>query len=305
MASSIEFGVALTSVKGVAEFAQTAERLGYDYLTCGEHVMFHGPVSNSLIALAIAAGATKKIKLMSSIVLLPLYNPVMLAKQTAVLDVASGGRYHLGIGIGGEFPREFEAIGVPVKQRASRSNEALELIRRLWTERDVTFNGRYSRFSGVTLDPAPAQKPHPPIWVAGRKEPAMRRAAKYADGWLPYMYTPEMLSDSIGKIETFGREQGRDMRGFRPGLFIFTSVYPDRKEAEEVAARSLGKNYAQDFSKIAGRYVLYGSPEDCRRRLREYVDAGARSVMFSWACRHEDIEHNMETIAKEVIPAFR
>lgn len=305
MASSIQFGVALTSVKGVVEFAQSAERLGYDYLTCGEHVMFHGPVSNSLIALATAAGATEKIRLMSSIVLLPLYNPVMLAKQAAVLDVASGGRYHLGIGIGGEFPKEFEAIGVPVKQRASRSNEALELIRRLWTERDVTFNGRYTRFSGVTLDPAPTQKPHPPIWVAGRKEPAMRRAAKYANGWLPYMYTPEMLRESISKIEAFGREEGRDMSAFRPGLFIFTSVYPDRKEAEEVAARSLGKNYAQDFSKIAGRYVLYGSPEDCRKRLREYVDAGARSVMFSWACRHEDIEHNMETIAKEVLPAFR
>jgi probable F420-dependent oxidoreductase len=305
VASSIEFGVALTSVKGVVEFARSAERLGYDYLTCGEHVMFHGPVSNSLIALAMAAGATEKIKLMSSIVLLPLYNPVMLAKQAAVLDVASGGRYHLGIGIGGEFPKEFEAIGVPVKQRASRSNEALELIRRLWTERDVTFNGRYSRFSGVTLDPAPTQKPHPPIWVAGRKEPAMRRAAKYANGWLPYMYTPEMLRESISKIEAFGREEGRDMSAFCPGLFIFTSVYADRKEAEEVAARSLGKNYAQDFSKIAGRYVLYGSPEDCRKRLREYVDAGARSVMFSWACRHEDIERNMETIAKEVLPAFR
>jgi probable F420-dependent oxidoreductase len=303
--ASIEFGVALTSVNNVVDFARSAERLGYDYLTCGEHVMFHGPVSNSLIALAMAAGATEKIKLMSSIVLLPLYNPVMLAKQTAVLDVASGGRYHLGIGIGGEFPKEFEAIGVPVKQRASRSNEALELIRRLWTEKDVTFEGRYSRFSGVTLEPPPLQKPHPPIWVAGRKEPAMRRAAQYANGWLPYMYTPEMLRESIAKIDSFGREAGRDMSTFRPGLFIFTSVYPDRKEAEEVAARSLGKNYAQDFSKIAGRYVLYGSPEDCRKRLREYVDAGARSVMFSWACRHSDIARNMEMIAKEVIPAFR
>ena len=303
--ASIEFGVALTSVKGVAEFARCAEQLGYDYLTCGEHVMFHGPVSNSLIALSVAAGAAEKLKLMSSIVLLPLYNPVMLAKQASVLDVASGGRYHLGVGIGGEFPKEFEAIGVPVKQRGSRSNEALEVINRLWTEKNVTFEGRYTRFSGVTLEPAPVQKPRPPIWVAGRKEPAMLRAAKYADGWLPYMYTPEMLRESLAKIDAFGRAAGRDMSGFRPGLFIFASVYPDRKEAEEVAARSLGKNYAQDFSKIAGRYVLYGTPEDCRRRLLEYVDAGARSVMFSWACRHDDIERNMETIAKEVIPAFR
>lgn len=303
--ASIEFGVALTSVKGVVEFARSAERLNFDYLICGEHVMFHGPVPNSLIALSVAAGATEKIKLMSSIVLLPLYNPVMLAKQAAVLDVASGGRYHMGVGIGGEFPKEFEAIGVPVKQRGSRSNEALEVIRKLWTEKNVTFEGRYTRFSGVTLEPAPTQKPHPPIWVAGRKEPAMRRAAKYGDGWLPYMYTPEMLRESLGQIDAYGREAGRDMSAFRPGLFIFIAVYPDRKEAEEVAARSLGKNYAQDFSKIAGRYVIYGTPEDCRKRLREYVDAGARSVVFSWACRHDDIARNMETIAKEVIPAFR
>src|SRR5215469_3844915 len=302
---SVEFGAALPSVKNIPEFAQRAEAVGFDYLCSGEHMMFHGAAPNSLINLAIAAGATKKIKLMSSVVLLPLYTPMVLAKMTSVLDVASDGRYHMGIGVGGEFPKEFEACGVPVKQRGSRSNEALEIITKLWCEKNVTFEGRYTKFSGVTIDPRPAQKPHPPIWVAGRKEPAMRRAARYGDGWLPYMYTPEMLRESIQKIDAFGREAGRDMSSFRPGLFIFASVYPDRKEAEEVAARSLGKNYAQDFSKIAGRYVLYGSPEDCRKRLREYVDAGARSVMFSWACRHDDIERNMETIAKEVIPAFR
>lgn len=303
--ASIEFGVALTSVKGIGQAAQRAEQLGFDYVASGEHVMFHGPVSNSLIGLSVAAGATERIKLMSGIVLLPLYQPVMLAKQAAVLDVASNGRYHMGVGIGGEFPKEFEACGVPVKQRGSRSNEALAVIRKLWTETNVSFEGRYTRFTGVTLDPAPTQKPNPPIWVAGRKEPAMRRAATYGDGWLPYMYTPEMLHDSIEKIKTFGREAGRDMSAFRTGLFIFASVYHDRKEAEEVAARSLGKNYAQDFSKIAGRYVLYGSPEDCRKRLKEYVDAGANTVIFSWACRRDDIDRNMEMIAKEVVPAFR
>src|SRR5262249_26385646 len=157
----------------------------------------------SLIGLSIAAGATTKIKLMSTVVLLPLYNPMVLAKLTSVLDVASNGRYHMGIGIGGEFPKEFEACAVPVKQRGSRSNEALGVIPRLWTEEKVTCDGRYTKFAGVTISPHPAHKPHPPIWVAGRKEPAMRRAALYADGWLPYMYTPEMLNESIGKIKQF------------------------------------------------------------------------------------------------------
>jgi len=303
--ASIDFGAALPSMKDIPQFAQRVQSLGYDYLCSGEHMMFHGPVPNSIVALAVAAGATQKIKLMSTVVLIPLYTPMVVAKQTATLDVASNGRYHMGIGIGGEFPKEFEACGVPVKQRGSRSNEALEVITKLWTEKNVTFEGRYSKFSGVTLDPHPTQKPHPPIWVAGRKEPAMKRAALYADGWIPYMYTPEMLHESLEKIDQFGKEAGRDMSKFRPGLFIFASVYPDRDQAREQAARALGKNYAQDFSKIAGRYTLYGNPEDCRKRLKEYVDAGARTVLVSWACRAEDIDQNMKLVADEVMPAFR
>ena len=303
--ASVDFGAALASMKDVPEAARLAESLGYDYLCSGEHMMFHGAVPNSLITLAVAAGATSRIKLMSTVVLLPLYTPMVLAKMTSVLDVASNGRYHMGVGVGGEFPKEFEACGVPVKQRGSRSNEALEVIRKLWTEKNASFEGRYAKFSGVTLDPQPAQKPHPPIWVAGRKESAMRRAALYADGWIPYMYTPEMLHESIEKIHQFGKAAGRDLSNFRPGLFIFASVYPDRDEAREQAARALGKNYAQDFSKIAGRYTLYGNPDDCRKRLKEYVDAGARTVLVSWACRQSDIEQNMKLVADEVAPAFR
>ena len=303
--AKIEFGTALPTVTGTAEFARKTEELGYDFLGCGEHVMFHGPVSNTFISLSIAAGVTKKIKLLSSVVLLPLYPAALVAKMGAALDVASGGRYNFGVGIGGEFPKEFEACGVPVKQRGSRTNEALEVIKKLWTEDNVTFEGRYSKFSGVTLEPKPAQKPHPPIWVAGRKEPAMKRAATYADGWIPYMYTPEMLHESLEKIHQFGKAAGRDMSKFRPGIFMFASVYPDRDEAREQAAKALGKNYAQDFSKIAGRYALYGNPEDCRKRLKEYIDAGARTVLVSWACRQSDIEQNMRLVAEELAPAFR
>ncbi|HEX4209637.1 MAG TPA: LLM class flavin-dependent oxidoreductase [Candidatus Binataceae bacterium] len=303
---SVEFGSTLTSSKGIPAMAQRAEQLGFDYVVTGEHMMFHGPVSNSLISLAVAAGATTKIKLMSTVVLLPLYNnPMAVAKMTSVLDVASDGRYHFGIGIGGEFPKEFEACGVPVNQRGSRTNEALEVIKKLWTGKNVSFEGRYTKFTGVTLAPSPVQKPHPPIWVAGRKEPAMKRAATYGDGWIPYMYTPEMLHESLEKINQFGKEAGRDMSSFRPGLFIFASIYPNRDEALEQAAKALGGTYAQDFSKIAGRYTLSGTPDDCRKRLKEYVDAGARTVLISWACRQTDIDANMRLAAEEIAPAFR
>ena len=302
----VEFGLSLSSMTTVAPFARNAEAMGFDYLTCGEHLMFHGPIGNSLIALAAAATVTQKIKLMSTIVLVPLYgSAAMLAKMTAVLDVVSGGRYHFGIGVGGEFPREFEAAGVPVNERGPRTNEALAVITRLWTEQKVTFSGRFSNFREVTIDPPPLQKPHPPIWVAGRQESAMKRAAKFAQGWLPYMYTPEQLASSVSKINEFGRQSGRDLSGFRHGLFIFTSVYKDREKAREVAARQVGRNYAQDFSQKAGRYLLFGTPADCVKRLNEYIDAGARTVVFANACPREDLDSNLKLIAEEIMPALR
>ncbi|HKD69183.1 MAG TPA: LLM class flavin-dependent oxidoreductase [Candidatus Binataceae bacterium] len=302
----IEFGLSLGSMSTIPSFARNAEVMGFDYLTCGEHLMFHGPIGNSLIALAGAATVTQKIKLMSTIVLVPLYGgAAMLAKMTAVLDVVSGGRYHFGIGVGGEFPREFEAAGVPVKERGPRTNEALEVITRLWTEKKVTFSGRFHNFREVTIDPPPVQKPHPPIWVAGRQESAMKRAAKFAQGWLPYMYTPEQLSNSIEKIKEFGSRNGRDMSAFHNGLFIFTSVYKDRDKAREVAARQVGSNYAQDFSQKAGRYLLFGTPEDCVKRLKEYVSAGARTVVIANACPREDLDSNLKLISEEILPAFR
>lgn len=301
----IEFGTALPSVTGTAEFAQQAEELGYDFLGCGEHVMFYTPVANTFISLSVAAGATKKIKLLSSVVLLPLYPAAIVAKMGAALDVASGGRYNFGVGIGGEFPKEFEACGVPVKQRGSRTNEALEVITKLWTEKNVTFKGKYTTLNEVSIEPAPTQKPHPPIWVAGRKEPAMERTAKYANGWLPYMYTPEQLHSSIETINKLRKEYGRESEPFIPGVFIFSAVHASKDIGRQMANEKLSKQYNQDFSKLIDKYALSGSPADCQKRLKEYIDAGAQMVMLPSACRPEYVDENTRLLAKEVIPAFR
>jgi probable F420-dependent oxidoreductase len=301
----IEFGTALPSVTGTAEFARQVEDLGFDFLGCGEHVMFHGPVSNTFISLSVAAGATKRIKLLSSIVLLPLYPAAIVAKMGAALDVASGGRYNFGVGIGGEFPKEFEACGVPVNQRGARTNEALEVITKLWTEKNVTFDGKFTKLNGVTIEPAPTQKPRPPIWVAGRKEPAMKRTAKYADGWLPYMYTPQQLHESIETISRFRKEYGRDTSPFTPGVFVFATVHANGDEARRMCAEKLGKQYNQDFSKLVSKYALAGTPEECQKRLKEYIDAGATMVILPSACRPEHNDENLRLLAKEVVPAFR
>ncbi|MED6309015.1 MAG: LLM class flavin-dependent oxidoreductase, partial [Pseudomonadota bacterium] len=139
--TKIEFGTTLRSPSNVAELAQQIESLGFDILGCGEHVSFYGDTANGFISLSVAAGVTKDIRLMSAITLVPLYPAALLAKLGAALDVASGGRYTMGVGVGGEFPNEFEACGVPVTQRGLRTDDALEVLTRVWSETDVTYNG--------------------------------------------------------------------------------------------------------------------------------------------------------------------
>ncbi len=301
---SVEFGIGLRRIDTVAEDAQTAEALGYEFVSTGEHVFFYGPIGNGLIQLAAAAGATSRIKLMSTITLVPLYPPALLAKQVATLDRVSRGRFQLGVGVGGEYRKEFEACGVPVEQRGARTNEALEVMQKLWTEDDVTFEGRFTRLPGVTLSPKPVYKPHPPIWISGRSEAAMQRCARYGTGWLPYMYTPQMLGDSLSRIAEFAAAHERPS-DVSPGLFIFFAVHRDRQRAIEMASERLSLQYNQDFSKLVGRYALAGNPEDCIARLNEYVDAGARTIIMNSACPADYVEENERLFAEAVLPAFR
>ena len=300
----ILFGTGLRSPGGVVEFARRAEDLGFDVLGCGEHVMFHVPTANTYISLGVAAGATSRIRLLSAVVLLPLYPAALAAKMGAALDVASNGRYMFGVGIGGEFPKEFEACGVPVAERGARTNEALDVIRRLWTERDVSYSGRFNTLNEFSIDPMPVQSP-PPIWVAGRRDAAMKRAVRFGDGWLPYMYSPEHLAASVARIRAFADEAGRDLAGFRFGLYIFTAVHEDGDRAREMAIDRLSRQYAQDFSGLVDRYALAGTPSEVTARLGEYVDAGASMVMLSSACPDDYIDENIRLLAEEVIPAFR
>jgi len=301
----IRFGTALRSPYDVAASARRIEALGFDVLGCGEHVSFHGDSANGFVSLSVAAGATARIQLMSAITLVPLYPAALLAKLGAALDVASSGRFMLGVGVGGEFPNEFEACGVPVNQRGSRTDDALEVITRTWTQTHVTYASRYTTLNDFSLKPLPIQKPRPPIWVSGRKDAAMRRAAHYADGWLPYMYTPEQLAESIAKIRRFGEEYGRDMSEFTPGIFLFTAVHEDPKTGFRMANDKLSAQYAQDFSKLVHRYTLAGDADHCRARLAEYIDAGARFAFLSTACPDDYIDSNLKLIASGIVAPCR
>jgi probable F420-dependent oxidoreductase len=301
---TVETGIALNLLHDTKAEARWAEELGFDYLCTGEHVMFHGPTPNTLVSLAAAAGATERIKLASSIALVPLYPAALLAKQAAILDVVSGGRFTLGVGIGGEYPKEFEAVGVPVAERAARTDEALAVLDQLLRGGEVTFDGRFTKLDGVAIAPRPVQEPRLPFWVAGRKDGAMRRAARYGDAWLPYMYTPEMLAGSVAKVAAFAAEEGRDPGSILTGLYIFACVHEDRATALDLANKQLSRQYNQDFSKLVGKYTISGTPDDCIERLTRYVGAGARTVVFGQGCPRHYVERNTTLLAEQVIPAL-
>lgn len=315
MTNQLEFGIVQRLLHNAVEQAKTAEALGFDYLVTGEHIMFHGPVSNNIVALSAAAGATERIKLLSGIILTPVYPAVLLAKQVATLDVVSGGRFNLGVGIGGEFPREFDAVGVPVEERGPRTDEALEVLRLLLEDgrtSTVSFDGRFTSFADFAIRPSPVQD-RLPVWVAGRRDGAMRRVARHGDVWMPYMYTPEMLAESMVTIAEhrakYAEQAGGDgtpySRTVDGSIYIFTCVHEDRKMALKMANDQLSKQYNQDFSKLVSKYTLTGSPDECVARAREYIEAGAKTVVFASACPADHIEMNTRLIAEGIVGTLR
>ncbi len=302
-------GAALGAGEIAAE-ARWLEELGFEYISVGEHFMRGsppGPTHAALPLLAVAAGATDRIRLLSSIVLVPFYHPLMLAKFAATLDIASQGRLTLGVGVGGEFPVEFEAAGLNPRQRGRRTDECLEAVRQLWTQDTVSFQGRHFQLENAAINPRPHQDPHPPVWVAGRRDAAMRRAVRYGEGWLPYFYSPERYMDSVEKIHAFAAEEGRDLSGFHWGLFPYISIYPTEEEAANTAAEALGGRYLYggDFLNIVRNYCLLGPPEQCAERLQEYIHAGARHIIFSISCPREDRERHIDEIANRLIPLVK
>lgn len=296
---TIQFGTHLSQQHNIAAIARRVESLGYDILAAGDHVSFYGPVTNTFVTLAAAAGATENIKLMSSIVLLPLYPAALAAKLGSALQVASGGRYLFGIGVGGEYAPEFEACGVPIKERGARTNEALEIITRLWREDVVTYHGRFNTLNDISI--APRFEVPSPVWVAGRQEAAMLRVARHGSGWLPYMYTPEQLSKSIDTINRMAEDEGRDPKEIQHGIFLWSAVHEDGDRARQMAVDMLSENYSQDFSKLVERYALAGDPEYCRARMQEYIDAGATLALLPPATAEERVDASMALMAETVV----
>ena len=301
--SALKFGVTVGGATA-AQNAQRAEALGFDSVWVGEHVVWRTPVHDALMLLAAAAVVTQRVRLGTSILLLPLKHPVLVCKGVTTLDHLSGGRASLGIGVGGEYPKEFEALGIPREQRGARANESIELMKRLWTEEHVTFRGRFFQMEDVTIEPKPVQKPHPPILVGGRRG-ALPRTAKYADGWMPYLTSVEQYREGWRRIEEMAGQCGRNPADIERTLFIFTTVGKSYEAASATAAKALGARYAQDFETLVNKYAIAGTPEQCAQRIEQFREAGVEHFIFAPNAPPEQAAALPEIIAEEVIPLTR
>lgn len=281
------------------------EQMGYDSLWVSEHILFYGPILEAVPQLGALAALTQKATLGTAIFLLPLRHPTIVAKSFSTLDVISNGRMVLGIGVGGEFPREFEATGVPVNERGPRSNEAIRVMKRLWTEDDVTHEGRFFSFSGATMAPKPVQPGGPPIVVAGRSEAAMRRAARLGDGYMPYLFTPDRYKAAAASIAQQREAAGKSLDGFQWVLYQFTALADTHDEAHRRAVVRLSRQYNQDFEPLVDRYCVLGTAEQCAERLTQFVQAGARHIILVPIGPEGELMRHLEAYQRDVLPLVR
>jgi probable F420-dependent oxidoreductase len=303
--SLIRLGLNISDVDTVAADARAAEAAGFDYLGCGEHLFFHGPVPNAFIALAAAAGATSTIRLVSTITLLPLYPAALAAKLAATLDRVSGGRFELGVGAGGEYPPEFAAVGVDPATRFRRLDEALTVLRLLFRGERTDFDGEFTTLADVTLDPAPARAGGLPIWLGGRKDGALRRAGRFADVWMPYMVDPARLASGLERVRDVAAAAGRPRDAVSGALFLWTCADPDGDWARQRGIAAVSAAYAQDFAPLADRYLALGTPDQVAARIAEFGRAGAGTVMIQVAASPEDRPRVLRTITEELLPRVR
>jgi alkanesulfonate monooxygenase SsuD/methylene tetrahydromethanopterin reductase-like flavin-dependent oxidoreductase (luciferase family) len=290
---------------GVAGEARWAEQAGFDLVTAGEHVFFHGPVSNAFITLAAAASVTERVRLVSSLTVLPVYPMALAAKMAATLDQVSHGRFELGVGVGGEYPPEFAAAGASVAGRGARTDEALDVLVRLLSGETVTARGEFGVLDGLRLDPPPVQRPRVPLWVGGRQRAAMRRAGRFADVWMPYMVSPESFARSLAAVHAYAQDFERDAGALAGALFIWGCVDPDPRRARREAVETVSRVYHQDFSPLADRYLLHGDPDQVTARLSEYAEAGASTVIFSPACPPDRRAEVTAMFADAVLPRLQ
>jgi probable F420-dependent oxidoreductase len=293
----------LPTIAEMRSLVELVDRSGYDSLWVGDHISFALAILDPLLQLAQAAVASPRLQLGTAVYLLPLRHPTPVAKQVSTLDHLTEGRFIFGVGVGGEFPKEYEACGVPIAERGARLSESLAVLRALWSGDAVSHEGRFFQFKDIRMQPPPRQPGGPPIWCGGRSDAALRRVGRLTDGWMSYVVTPDMFREGLDKIAAAAGAAGRVFeRGFGTAHLLFTRIDDTYEKALDAATVSLSQRYAMDFRKAAQRYCALGPPERVVETIVRFHEAGVRHVILDFVGPYEERDHQIERFAAEAFP---
>ncbi len=269
----------------IRDWAQAAEAIGFDFVVVSDRVLgadwsaipdMDGPydVDDSFheifVTMAYIAAVTERVGLASGVLVLPQRQTALVAKQAAQLDIVSGGRLRLGIGVGFS-PIEYEGLGQDMRVRGRRQAEQIELMNLLWTNRKVTFEGKFDRVRHAGIKPLPIQQPIP-IWFGGGAEPVLRRAAKYGQGWIPLQpqFRPDQLEGPLERLHSYLQAEGRERSAFGLDGWVISNIGgPDQWQTEAEHWVSVGATHITFYTSNLG----IGGVEQQIEAMNQFYDA--------------------------------
>jgi probable F420-dependent oxidoreductase len=279
-------------------YMSRAEELGFESAWTQEAVLGTSAQLAPVEAMTYAAACTSRIRLGCVVFVTPLHNPVQLAKNLSTLDQLSRGRLDVGVGTGGK-SRPFAAFGISADRYVARFTEGIALMKALWTEPRVTFDGEFWQLKDAAMEPKPAQKPHPPLWFGANAEPALRRAVRLGDGFFGAGSSPTAsFASQVQIVHQSLAEAGREPGSFPIAKRVYVAVDDDARRARERVNDGMERIYGHRIPSIEAAAVA-GTPADCVREVNAVAAAGAELILFTTVF---DQPEQMERLAGEIIP---
>ena len=289
------------SAQFLFDLAELCETSDIDSIWLSDRLSSPVPVPEVMTSLAAIAARTEKLKFGPSVLVLPYRTPVVAAKEMATVDWLSRGRLFPAVGVGVELPREFDASGVPFKERGRRTDEAIKILRLLWTQDEVSYQGEFFKLDRVTIFPKPWQNP-PPIWIGGKSEAAQKRTARLGDGWIPSFITPEEFCIGVQRVQELAAAEKRHVPDDHFGTLINYAVAPSEAEAWSMAQPYIPRGRVDEATMRA--CTAFGPAEVVAARIEQYVKGGGSKFILRPLCPPERMLEQLALVAEQVIPDY-